>query len=302
MSDAFPHDDLLTQPPARNIRATLERHDASGVDSDVFETRDGCRLAYVDEGHGLPVLWQHGLGADRAQAAEVFPAIEGVRRITLECRGHGRSGLGNADALSIEQFADDAIELLDLLGIERVVVGGISLGAAIALRLAVCHPDRCVGLVLARPAWADEAAPTYLRIYTEVAKYLAEDGPVDGAQRLESSGLLHEVEAVSPDNAASLRGFFARPHPVSTIELLSRIPLQGPRVSRAQIQALAVPTLVIANRQDHVHPVATAHTLVSLIAGAAFELIPSKTVSRGDYVRAFRAAMHTFLVSLRSLP
>ena len=114
-----------------------------------FRTRDGCTLGYVDEGAGLPVLWQHGLGATQAQPAEVFPASSRLRRITLECRGHGDSELGAPEALSITRFTEDAAELLDHLHIGRAVVGGISLGAAI-VRLSYCWRSRHV-----KPGWRD---------------------------------------------------------------------------------------------------------------------------------------------------
>ena len=66
-----------------------------------FRTEDGCLLAYEEVGEGTPVLWQHGLGADRNQPAEVFPATSGIRRITLECRGHGNSELGERNTISL---------------------------------------------------------------------------------------------------------------------------------------------------------------------------------------------------------
>jgi pimeloyl-ACP methyl ester carboxylesterase len=266
-----------------------------------FHTRDGCRLAYVDEGRGTPVLWQHGLGADRGQAAEVFPAIDGIRRITLECRGHGQSELGELTALSIEQFANDAIDLLDTLEIPRAVVGGISLGAAISLRLAVTQPERVSGLILARPAWIADQAPQQLQIYQEVARLLARYGPDEGERRLDDMALLREVERVSPDNAASMRGFFRRHNPLSTIELLHRIPAQGPGISRADIAGLSLPALVIANGQDFVHPVETAMTLRDLILHSTFRLIASKTESRARYVAEFGQCLREFLEPSRSL-
>src|SRR5690349_23414278 len=137
-----------------------------------FVTADGCRISYVDEGEGLPVLWQHGLGATQAQAAEVFPEFSRFRRLTLECRGHGDSQLGAPEGLSIAQFADDALALLDHLSVERAVAGGISLGAAIAVRLAVHHPGRVGGLIVARPAWLDDP-PERMKIYLDVAELLA---------------------------------------------------------------------------------------------------------------------------------
>ncbi len=267
-----------------------------------FRTEDGCRLAFVDEGSGLPVLWQHGLGADRSQPAEVFPALPGVRRITMECRGHGESELGDEGRISIAQFADDAVDLLDHLGIEHAVVGGISLGAAIGLRIAALHPERAAGLVLARPAWVDEHGPDHLKIYPDVADLLETYGPREGRTRFEASPRLAAVEAVSPDNAASMRWFFDRADPRSTVLLLSRIPAEGPGISRDQMRSLSLPTLVIGNDRDYVHTLETARELASLIRGATFAEITSKSVDRSRYVAGVKDALGLFLTSRMGTP
>lgn len=259
-----------------------------------FTAADGCVLSYVDEGEGLPVLWQHGLGATQAQAAEVFPQSPRLRRITLECRGHGESALGAPQALSIRQFADDAVALLDHLQIRRAVVGGISLGAAMALHLAVHHPERVGALIIARPAWRGEAAPDRMQIYRDVAKLLAQYGPEQGLERLQASERYQQVLRESPDNATSLRSFFQRDR-ASTIALLGRIPAQGLDVTGAQLAQLALPTLVIANEGDYVHPMAMATEFVARIPGAKLEVIPSKNAAREGYLQAFTAALDEFL-------
>ena len=260
-----------------------------------FRTRDGCLLNYVDEGEGAPVLWQHGLGATQAQPAEAFPAPSQFRRITLECRGHADSELGAPEALSIQQFAEDALGLLDHLGVSRAVVGGISLGATIALRLAVHHPERVSGLIIARPAWSSESAPQRLKIYLDVAELLAQYGPEQGLARLQASERYRLVMKESPDNAASMRSFFARDS-ASTVALLGRIPAQGPGVSREQMARLVLPTLVIANEGDYVHSIAMATEIAALIPGATLRIIPSKNAAGGAYVEAFRAALEEFLL------
>ena len=259
-----------------------------------FRTRDGCRLDYVDAGQGTPVLWQHGLGARQAQAAEVFPPSPQLRRITMECRGHAGSELGALAGLSIPQFADDAVALLDHLGVRRAVVGGISMGAAIALRLAVRHPERVSAQIIARPAWIGEAAPDHLRIYSDVAELLAQYGPEEGLERLQTTERYRLLMRESPDNAASMRSFFTR-EPESTVALLRRIPAQPPGVTRVEISRLALPTLIIANEGDYVHSLATATTVAGLIPGARLTVIPSKNSSRDGYVDAFQAALHGFL-------
>lgn len=262
-----------------------------------FETADGCTINFVDEGHGMPVLWQHGLGATQAQAAEVFPGSPRLRRITMECRGHGESELGAPAALSIGQFTDDALRLLDHLGVRRAVVGGISMGAAIALRLAIYHPGRVSALIIGRPAWVADSAPERLGIYLEVAELLAQYGPEDGLKRLQPTERFQQVMRESADNAASIRSFFSR-EAASTVALLSRIPAQGPGVTREQISRLTLPTLVIANQGDYIHPVEMASAMAGLIPGASLKIIPSKNDAKQPYVEAFKTALDEFL-SLR---
>ncbi len=60
-----------------------------------------------------------------------------------------------AEAATFDVFADDLIALADQLGLDRFVVGGISLGAGTALNLAIRYPERVSALVLCRPAWLD---------------------------------------------------------------------------------------------------------------------------------------------------
>ena len=102
--------------------------------------RDGVALRYIEEGRGPDVLFQHGLGGDGGQIAEIYPDHPETHRITLECRAHGTSAAGALTQLSIATFTDDVAALAADRGVSRAVVGGISMGAAIALRMAVTRP------------------------------------------------------------------------------------------------------------------------------------------------------------------
>jgi pimeloyl-ACP methyl ester carboxylesterase len=259
-----------------------------------FRTEDGCLLAYEDVGQGMPVLWQHGLGADRTQPAEVFPAIAGIRRLTLECRGHGDSELGDPSRLSIATFAADAIALLDHLNVHQAIVGGISLGAALSMRLAAQSSERVAGLILARPAWVVGPSPT-MAPYLEIAALLREFGAREGALRFESSACLAAVAAVSPDNAASLKSFFSQPNPANTIALLSTIPSDSPGIDAETIAGIRVPTLIIGTHQDFVHPLAYAERLQQILPHATLRVITSKSVSKEKYKLDFREALGRFL-------
>lgn len=102
--------------------------------------RKGLTLSYYDNhGEGTPLVVQHGLTADYNQAETMYP--DNIRRcITLECRAHGGSEGGDASDWSIETFAEDLRALLKFLKIERAVLCGISMGAAICLAFASKYP------------------------------------------------------------------------------------------------------------------------------------------------------------------
>ncbi|MFO1141638.1 MAG: alpha/beta fold hydrolase [Amaricoccus sp.] len=260
-----------------------------------FTTPDGCRLAYDITGDGPAVLWQHGLGAPFEQPLAVFPDLP-LTRVTLACRGHEDSDLGPPADLSIATFAKDALALVDHLGIETLAAaGGISLGAAISLRLAAYHPRRVRRLVLARPAWVDGPALEGQQGYVEAGRQLELHGAVEGLARFRASPLLRSIEAASPDNAKSLLGYFSRSRPETTMALLARLPKDWPGVPPSMLGAIGQPTLVIGNGEDIVHPLAYARELAGAIPGARLEVIPSKTVDPAGYASAFRAALARFL-------
>ena len=258
-------------------------------------TPDGCRLEYEVEGEGRPVLWQHGLGAPLGQPAAVFPKDCGLMRVTLACRGHESSELGDPAKLSITTFADDCLALLDHLGIERAVAGGISLGAGLALRLAALHPGRLSKLVVARPAWVDRPSLETQSIYLEVAEAIRTFGLEAGRMHLQALAAFQALRAASPDNAASALSYFSRPRPETTVALLSAIAAGHPGLSASEISAIRTPTLVIANGEDIVHPLNYAQSLSRLLPHARLEIITSKTMDPLAYEQEFRSALFHFL-------
>ncbi len=255
--------------------------------------RDGATLWGLDHGHGLPVIFQHGLGGDEGQAAEVFPA-ENFRRLTLECRGQGQSEYGDAAHFSIRTFADDIIAFADARGIDRFVIGGISMGAAIALHIAVKHPTRVAALILARPAWRTEDAPLNMQVVAECSQFLAK-GDRGGFAKSATARLL---QGEAPDNLASLIGHFDKPNPQMLASLLAAIAADGPGVAEDDVRAIKVPTLVIGTGQDYIHPLGHADWLAQNVLNARLVEITSKVVEKTKYVTEFRAALAAFLNEL----
>lgn len=253
--------------------------------------RPGATLRFVDAGSGRPVVFQHGLGGGEAQVAELFPTEAG-RRLTLQCRGHGDSAAGPPDLLSIAAFADDVLAMADALHIGRFVAGGVSMGAAIAMRLAALHPERVEALVLVRPAWLFAPAPPNMAVYADVAEYLTGFPPSEARERFAATATARRLATEAPDNLASLLGFFDRPHPEVIASLLSRLAADGPGVAAADIR---VPALVIGNDADCVHPLAMARQLAAALPGGRFVQVTAKALDRSAHAGEVRAAITAFL-------
>ena len=110
---------------------------------------NGQWINYEDTGGDLvPIVLAHGLLMDREMfAPQIEAAKVGSRFITWDARCHGETE-NTDDPFSYWDLADDLKGLLDLLGIERAVVGGMSQGGFVALRFALKYPERVSGLVL----------------------------------------------------------------------------------------------------------------------------------------------------------
>ncbi|WP_207101857.1 alpha/beta fold hydrolase [Paracoccus shandongensis] len=113
-----------------------------------FTASDGARLAFSDEGEGLPVLCLAGLTRNMGDFDYVAPHLAGVRLIRMDYRGRGQSEWTGAASYTVPQEGKDALALLDHLGIGRAAVLGTSRGGLIGMLLAAVAHDRLLGLCL----------------------------------------------------------------------------------------------------------------------------------------------------------
>ena len=110
--------------------------------------KDGARLAYRDEGEGLPVLCLAGLTRSMDDFDYLAPALADCRMIRMDYRGRGQSDWTGAATYTVPQEGADALALLDHLGIGRAAVFGTSRGGLIAMYLAAVAKDRLLGVCL----------------------------------------------------------------------------------------------------------------------------------------------------------
>ena len=120
--------------------------------NDIWFESCGVKLFAVESGQGRPLLLLHG-GLATHQAVRLFaaPLSADYRLITPDLRASGRSHF--AGELGWDLLADDVVALARHLGLDRAVIGGISFGAGVAIRVALRHPQLVERLVLLHPAF-----------------------------------------------------------------------------------------------------------------------------------------------------
>lgn len=114
-----------------------------------FTADDGARLAFRDEGAGLPLLCLAGLTRTMADFDYLAPHLPPLRLIRMDARGRGASDWTGAATYTLEREGADAIALLDHLGVTRAAVLGTSRGGMIGMALAATPArGRMLGLCL----------------------------------------------------------------------------------------------------------------------------------------------------------
>jgi len=237
----------------------------------------GLRWEVSARGAGTPLLLLHGFtgrGSSWGTHTTVFARY--FRVVAVDLPGHGRSGIPDDPASGgVERSADDLATILDREGWVPADVIGYSLGARIALRLAVAHPNVLRRLILESPSAGLDA---------EADRVARRASDADLAEQLERHGIEAFVDAwerqpiftshahLPPARAARLRAERLRNRPAGLAASLrgagqgSMMPLHD------RLATIRTPTLVIAGALD---PTGTARagTIAAGIPGARLEVV-----------------------------
>jgi 3-oxoadipate enol-lactonase len=144
-----------------------------------FAEVNAQRIRFDDSGgDGRPVILSHGFLMDREMfVLQVDALAPEFRAITWDARGHGETEFGG-QPFTYWDSARDCLGLLDYLGIDRAVLGGMSQGGFLSLRAALLAPERVRALVLIDTQSGTED-PERLPAYRQMQQTWLEVGPVD---------------------------------------------------------------------------------------------------------------------------
>ena len=228
-------------------------------------------LAVEDHGQGVPLVLLHGFPLSLAMWDPIRPGLTEVARvITPDLRGFGSSDKPTGD-YSMASLADDLLRLADALGLERLVLGGHSMGGYVALRFAAEHRDRLAGLILVDSRAEADPPEGRARRDAAIARIEREGGAgflddfvpnlVGESTRARAPRFLAELRASAaevPDHVliGCLRGMRDRPD------------------STSLLRDLGVPALVLVGSEDAITPLAAARAMAEMLPRATLAVIP----------------------------
>jgi pimeloyl-ACP methyl ester carboxylesterase len=239
----------------------------------------GVDIAYRDIGAGDPILLIHGF-ASNTQVNWVFTswtetlAGDGRRVIAMDVRGHGASGkLYQPSDYRPAVMAADGESLLDHLAVARADVMGYSMGARIAARLAIDHPDRVRSLIIGGMGM-------------NLVAGMADQEEIAAALESESD------TAALGDAGRAYRAFAVRTG--GDLKALAAC-MRGQRVTipAAELAGIRAPALVAVGSEDSV--AGSPAALAALIPGGRAFVIPGRDHMSATGDKRFKAAVLDFL-------
>lgn len=250
-----------------------------------------------DTGSGRPVVLLHAFPLSSAMwLAQREQLGATCRVVTPDLRGFGGSPLGG-DEPSLDASADDVAALLDALGLDRVVLGGLSMGGYVVMSFLRRHAERVAAVVLAdtkagadspearanreRIAAAMNADPDSTVVVDEVLPTLL--GETTTAERPLVTGRVKALVQAAPAGAVAWaqRAMAARPDSFDTL------------------RALDVPTLVVVGAEDVLSPPDEARAMADAVTGAQLEILPrAGHLTAMECPEAFNASLEKFVAEL----
>ena len=204
-----------------------------------------------------PLLLIHGAGGSHLHWPPQLRRLPGVSVLAPDLPGHGRSEGPGREAIG--EYARDVVSLLDALGVERAVVGGHSMGGAIAQAIALEHAERVAGLILRGTGAKLRVAPAVLdgilNDFDATAGLVVDwsFGPA-ATDDLKQLG----IKAIRETDPAVLLGDY---------RACDRFDI------RDQLERIQTPTLVVGGTADRLTPLRFSRYLAENIDRARLEII-----------------------------
>ena len=241
-------------------------------------TANGVEIAYNDQGSGdTTIVLVHGFPLDKSMWDAQVEALSGeFRVITPDLRGHGESQVV-AGPYTMELLADDLKGLLDALNLDKVALGGFSMGGYAVFSFYRKYPERVESLMLldTRPQPDSDEGKAGREGMAQLAE---SEGAAPIAERLVPR-LLAEATVANRQDVVDRLTAMITSCPVEGIAGdLRGMALRGD--STDLLAGISVPTLLVVGDQDVITPPAESQMMASTIPNAKLvEVSPAQATS-----------------------
>ena len=241
-------------------------------------------------------VFLHGLGGSTMQCKTTFTCIpSGINMIYIDLRGNGLSDIGNPKELSFSCLSEDVNALVEQLGLQQIILGGISMGAGVATKFSLNYPDKVRQLILIRVAWLNRPMRRETIENMSHIADLIEQYDLEKAKAIYTSEQYYLGQLKNyPYNARSNAACFDYPLAKRAVEKYRIMPLDHPINSIQELKRIQAPTLLLGNKNDPLHPFSFTEIYHKHIPHSILREIPSKNsdpeqhfVKINEYIKAF---------------
>jgi len=254
---------------------------------------NGTKISFVDSGNGTPLLLVHSFPLDHSMWDGQIEALSArYRVIAPDLRGFGQSGVSEG-VVTMDQFAGDLADLLVFLGIDKVVLCGLSMGGYIALEFWRKYANRLRALIFCDTR-AKNDTPEAAANRLVVAEKVIREGS-------------HTVADAMIPKLFSPITMQEQPHLAEKIkQVIDRTDLRGIAAAAlgmaqradftAELARIRCPTLLIVGESDAISPVAEMQAISKAVPNAEFKTIPQAGhMAPLEQPQAVNAAIEDFL-------
>lgn len=232
------------------------------------------RVLTVGAGEQTLVLLNGTSGHIEAWTHNIRALAKKYKVIGYDYPGHGYSTLAEAD-LEIPEYEEHLLNLLDVLGLDKVHLLGESLGGWIAIKFAAHHPERLHTIVLSAPGGRMVASKSMDRV-SPVSRKAVEDPSYENVKaRLQV--VIHDPEQITDELVEVRRAIYGRPDFTTSMEHIMALQVPDIRarnqVTKEDYAAIPVPALLVWTDHEPTGGVATGETLAAAIPDGEFALI-----------------------------
>lgn len=252
--------------------------------------RTGCRLSYHVDGNprGDAILFSNSLGTTHELWQPQLEALSSsFRIIRYDTRGHGASD-APAGSYTIDTLGEDAVAILDVAGVDRAHVCGLSLGGLTAMWLGIHAPDRIRSLILSSTA----ARIGSVSMWEERIAQVTATGVASLADAAMGRWFTAGFRAAQPTTVSRYHQLLSSTPAVGYIGCCGAI---RDADLREAIEIIAAPVLVIAGSEDPVTPPSDAEDIRARIPGARAALLDAAHIANVEQASAYNDLVSSFI-------